>query len=70
MIPWVVVGTWTIVVLIFVGSFLPWLQEYRVFKSLALEINREKSRRNCLNCERAGHDADAKFCKYCGAEFS
>jgi len=36
---------------------------------LALEINREKSRKNCLNCERAGHDADAKFCKYCGAEF-
>ncbi len=34
---------------------------------LALEINREKSRINCGNCERAGHDADARYCKYCGA---
>lgn len=34
---------------------------------LALEINREKSRVNCGNCERAGHDADARYCKYCGA---
>ena len=35
---------------------------------LALEINREKSRRNCRNCERAGHDANAHYCKHCGAE--
>ena len=34
---------------------------------LALEINREKSRANCGNCERTGHDADARYCKYCGA---
>jgi len=34
---------------------------------LALEINREKSRRNCKNCERTGHDPDARFCKYCSA---
>jgi voltage-gated potassium channel len=33
---------------------------------LALEINREKTRINCSNCERIGHDADAKHCKYCG----
>ena len=36
---------------------------------LALEINREKTRKNCRNCERAGHDTDARFCKYCGARF-
>lgn len=36
---------------------------------LALEINRERSKKNCLNCERTGHDKDAGFCKYCGAEF-
>ena len=34
---------------------------------LALEINREKTQTNCKNCERSGHDADARFCKYCGA---
>ena len=34
---------------------------------LALEINREKSRVNCGNCERAGHDADSRYCKFCGA---
>jgi voltage-gated potassium channel len=33
---------------------------------LALEITREKSRLNCNNCERTGHDADAHYCKYCG----
>lgn len=36
---------------------------------LALEINREKTSTNCKNCERTGHDADARFCKYCGARF-
>ena len=34
---------------------------------LAVEINRERGRSNCKNCERAGHDADARYCKYCGA---
>jgi voltage-gated potassium channel len=34
---------------------------------LALEINRDKKSTNCKNCERAGHDADARFCKYCSA---
>ena len=33
---------------------------------LALEITREKSRINCSNCERTGHDADAHYCKHCG----
>jgi voltage-gated potassium channel len=35
---------------------------------MAAEINREKTRRNCKNCERTGHDSDAAYCKYCGAE--
>ena len=35
---------------------------------LAMEISRDRSRTNCKNCERAGHDADAKHCKYCGAQ--
>ncbi len=34
---------------------------------LAIEINLERSRINCGNCERSGHDADARYCKYCGA---
>ncbi len=29
--------------------------------------NRERAKRNCRNCARAGHDADAMHCKYCGA---
>lgn len=33
---------------------------------LALEIGRERSRINCSNCERSGHDADASYCKFCG----
>jgi voltage-gated potassium channel len=35
---------------------------------LAYEINREKTLINCKHCERAGHDQDALFCKYCSAE--
>jgi voltage-gated potassium channel len=35
---------------------------------LAHEINREKTLTNCKHCERAGHDQDARFCKYCSAE--
>ena len=35
---------------------------------LMQEISREKSRLNCKHCERAGHDQDAKYCKYCSAE--
>ncbi len=36
---------------------------------LAQEIGREKSRLNCRNCERSGHDLDARYCKYCGDQF-
>ncbi len=36
---------------------------------LAQEIGREKSRINCRNCERSGHDLDARYCKYCGDRF-
>ena len=28
----------------------------------------ERAQRNCRNCSRAGHDADADYCKYCGAD--
>ena len=37
---------------------------------LAQEIGREKSRKNCGNCERAGHDLDARYCKYCGTHLT
>ncbi|MEP5764522.1 MAG: ion transporter [Halieaceae bacterium] len=33
---------------------------------LAQEINRERSKVNCSNCERTGHEVDAHYCKYCG----
>ena len=35
---------------------------------LANKIGRERAQRNCRNCARAGHDADAAYCKYCGAD--
>ena len=38
-----------------------------VTAEIALEINRERNNRNCKNCELAGHDANAKHCKHCGA---
>jgi len=39
-----------------------------VTAELAVEMHRAKSKLNCSNCERAGHDADATHCKYCGTE--
>ncbi len=34
---------------------------------LASEMNRERTTRNCRNCSRAGHDANAHYCKHCGS---
>ena len=36
---------------------------------LAQEMQREKESRICQSCHRHGHDADARFCKFCGSEF-
>lgn len=35
---------------------------------LASHVGRERAKKNCKNCARAGHDADAQYCKYCGAD--
>ncbi len=31
------------------------------------EMNRERVITRCSNCERTGHEADAEFCRFCGA---
>ncbi len=36
---------------------------------LAREIQRDRFNRACSNCSRAGHDQDARYCKYCGSPF-
>ena len=38
-----------------------------VTAELASEIGRVRSQKLCPNCGSAGHETDAKFCKYCGA---
>lgn len=40
-----------------------------VTAELAQEIQRERIARVCNNCGRAGHDQDAKYCKFCGSPF-
>lgn len=35
---------------------------------LISEMNRERSNIRCSNCERFGHELDAKHCKHCGAQ--
>ncbi|KUJ84612.1 ion transporter [Microbulbifer flavimaris] len=37
-----------------------------VTAELASELGRERSAARCDNCSRAGHDADAEYCKFCG----
>ncbi|MEQ8515086.1 MAG: ion transporter [Chromatocurvus sp.] len=38
-----------------------------IFTSKLMAHNREKLILNCPQCARAGHDPDARHCKYCGA---
>ncbi|MEE4661661.1 MAG: ion transporter [Halieaceae bacterium] len=35
---------------------------------LAQEIRRERTLNHCSNCGKTGHDRDAEYCKFCGAE--
>ncbi len=37
---------------------------------LASEITRDRSARNCRQCNRSGHDANAVYCKHCGAHLT
>ncbi|MGO4998664.1 ion transporter [Oceanisphaera sp. W20_SRM_FM3] len=35
---------------------------------LGRELRREYDSRHCPQCDKGGHERDAKFCKYCGGE--
>lgn len=35
---------------------------------LGREMRREYDRRHCPQCDKGGHERDARFCKYCGGE--
>ena len=35
---------------------------------LAQEMQRDRMHRHCLQCDRSGHDTDAKYCRHCGGE--
>lgn len=35
---------------------------------IAQEMQRQRSEKNCQNCTTSGHEADADFCRKCGAE--
>lgn len=35
---------------------------------LAHEMQRERMHKHCLQCDRSGHDNDAKYCRHCGGE--
>ena len=37
-----------------------------VSAEIMTEIQKAKSQRHCVSCERSGHELDAKFCKHCG----
>lgn len=36
---------------------------------LAQEIQKDRVTKVCPNCNRAGHESDSLFCKFCGSEF-
>jgi voltage-gated potassium channel len=35
---------------------------------IAQEMQRQRQNKHCQNCDRAGHEQDADYCRYCGAE--
>lgn len=35
---------------------------------IAQEIQRQRTLKHCQNCHRSGHEADADYCRHCGAE--
>lgn len=35
---------------------------------LASEVQRDRDLRSCNNCSRSGHNADAAYCRHCGAQ--
>ena len=35
---------------------------------IAHEMQRQRDNRSCQHCERSGHEQDADYCRYCGAE--
>lgn len=37
---------------------------------LISEMQRKRAITRCSNCEKTGHDSDADFCKFCGAELN
>ncbi len=39
-----------------------------VTAEMAAELQREKTLKKCTNCGKRGHDSDADYCKWCGAE--
>jgi len=52
-------------------AFVPATLIGKMYADAALradEIRQARAQRNCKNCARAGHDADAAYCKYCGAD--
>jgi voltage-gated potassium channel len=38
-----------------------------VTAEIAAELGRERSQKTCPDCERIGHEVDARYCKYCGS---
>lgn len=35
---------------------------------ISQEIQRQRRLKNCANCERSGHEADARYCRHCGTQ--
>ncbi|MFT6791225.1 MAG: voltage-gated potassium channel [Cellvibrionaceae bacterium] len=35
---------------------------------IAQEMQRQRQSKHCQNCERSGHENDANYCRFCGAE--
>ena len=65
--PQTVVGQFIAILAMLTGYSIIAIPTGMVTAEMAAELGRVRSQKLCNNCNRAGHETDAEFCKYCGS---
>lgn len=66
-VPHTALGRMLASVLILVGYSIIAVPTGILTAYMSQEMQRYREQRNCVQCQRGGHETEASFCKYCGA---
>ncbi|MGL5387453.1 MAG: ion transporter [Serratia sp. (in: enterobacteria)] len=66
-VPHTPLGRMLAAVLILVGYSIIAVPTGILTAYMSQEMQRNREQRHCVQCERGGHETEAKFCKFCGA---